>query len=88
MRGILYGIFCYLVGSNDKCTEDTLEITTTDADMFADIQESDPLTSIGRRKYKDRKKPKPIVTSKRKSKPASTGFIGLGKFNELYCSSA
>jgi hypothetical protein len=28
------------------------------------------------------------VTSKRKPKPASTGFTGLGKFNELYCSSA
>jgi hypothetical protein len=54
------------------------------------IQESDPLTPIGRRKYKDRKKLKHLVTSKRKPKPASAGFIviGLGKFNEIYCSSA
>jgi hypothetical protein len=29
MRGIFYGIFCYLVGSNDKCNENTREITTT-----------------------------------------------------------
>jgi hypothetical protein len=91
MRGIFNDISCYLVGSNDKCTENTQEITTTDDDVFDGIiQESDQLTPIGRRKYKDTKKLKHLVTSKRKPKPASVGFIviGLGKFNELYCSSA
>jgi hypothetical protein len=73
-------MFHYLVESNGKCTEDKLE---TEIDAFADIQEDDPLTSIGKKKYKDREKPKVPVTSKRKSKPSSTGVVGLGELNHL-----
>ena len=69
-------MFHYLVESNGKGTEDKLK---TEIDGFADIQEVDPLTSIGRKKYKDREKPKITVTSKRKSKPFSIGVIGLGE---------
>ena len=71
-------MFHYLVKNDGRYTEDELE---AEIDVFADIQEDDPLTSIGKKKYKDREKPKIIVTSKRKSKPFNTGVIGLGELD-------
>ena len=71
-------MFHYLFKSDGRYTEEELE---TEIDVFADIQEDNPLTSIGKKKYKDREKPKIIVTSKRKSKPFNTGVIGLGELD-------